>query len=50
MKNSFTFRSCISFVATATLMLFLFATGASAIASWMPDSDGLPVDIAAIAE
>ena len=50
MKSTFTLRSCGSFLATAVLMLFLFATGASALAGWMPDNDGLPVDIAAVAE
>lgn len=50
MKSTFTLRSCGSFLATAMLMLFLFATGASALAGWMPDNDGLPVDIAAVAE
>ncbi len=50
MKPSLTLRSCGSFLATAILMLFLFATGASALAGWMPDNDGLPVDIAAVAE
>lgn len=50
MKFSFTPRSLGSFLASAILMLFLFAAGASAIAGWMPDSDGLPIDIAAVAE
>ena len=49
MKTALTLRSCISFVASAVLMLFLFASGASALAGWMPDSEGLPVDIAAVA-
>jgi hypothetical protein len=43
-------RSYGNFFATAVLMLLLFATGASALADWMPDDSGLPVDIAAVAE
>lgn len=50
MKSTFTLRSFVNFLATAMIMLFLFATGASALASWMPDNEGLPVDIAAVAE
>lgn len=50
MTTNLTLRSLGSFIATAALMLFLFATGASALAGWIPDNEGLPVDIAAVAE
>jgi hypothetical protein len=47
MKPSAKTRSQGAFFATAILTLLLFAAGASALADWMPDDSGLPVDIAA---
>ena len=50
MSAATSIRSYGNFFATAILTLLLFATGASALADWMPDDSGLPVDIAAVAE
>ncbi|MDP9109202.1 MAG: hypothetical protein M3N23_09055 [Pseudomonadota bacterium] len=50
MKPSTSFRSHGAFVASALLALLLFSAGASALADWMPDGGGLPVDIAAPAD
>ena len=43
-------RSYGNFFASTALMLVLLATGASALADWLPSDNGLPVDIAAVAE
>jgi hypothetical protein len=50
MKPSDKVRSNGAFLASAILTLLLFAVGASALADWMPDSNGLPVDISAPAD
>ena len=47
MKPSAKTRSHGAFFASAILTLLLFAAGASALADWIPDDSGLPVDIAA---
>ena len=50
MKASAKTRSNGAFLASAILTLLMFATGASALADWLPDGNGLPVDISAPAD
>ncbi|MEC5217262.1 hypothetical protein RCH09_002219 [Actimicrobium sp. GrIS 1.19] len=50
MKPSAKVRSFGAFFVSAVFMLLTFAIGGAALADWMPDGDGLPVDIAALAE
>ena len=50
MKPTDKVRANGAFMASAILTLLLFAAGASALADWIPDSNGLPVDISAPAD
>ncbi|GAA4016771.1 hypothetical protein [Actimicrobium antarcticum] len=50
MKISARLRSLVSFMATSAVILLFVALGASLLADWMPGTDGLPTDIALVAD